>query len=113
MLEEMMRLVRLREGQGLVFTTETGARSTPPTSFRQRSFAQLLKRARLGRARFHDLRQTFATLLFSQNTYPPSASRSSQGTLPPQPGCLPVTRSHRVRKTMRLGLQKTRCHEVC
>ena len=65
-----MRLVRLREGQGLVFTTETGARSTPPTSFRQRSFAQLLKRARLGRVRFHDLWQTFATLLLSQNTYP-------------------------------------------
>src|SRR5215217_888674 len=37
MLEEMMQLVRLREGQGLVFTTETGGpvnpSNLPPAAF--------------------------------------------------------------------------------
>jgi len=68
-LEEMMELAGLREDQGLVFTTRTGSLINP-SNLRQRSFAQLLKRAGLPHVRFHDLRHTCATLLLSQNTHP-------------------------------------------
>jgi integrase len=41
-----------------------------PTTLRKRSFASLLKRAKLPQIRFHDLRHTCATLLFSRNVHP-------------------------------------------
>ncbi len=41
-----------------------------PTNLRKRSFASLLKRAKLPQIRFHDLRHTCATLLFSRNVHP-------------------------------------------
>jgi integrase len=53
----------------LVFATECG---TPvnPSNLRDRSFAPLLKKARLPRITFHDLRHTTASLLFSRNGHP-------------------------------------------
>ena len=41
-----------------------------PTNLRKRSFAQLLQKAGVPRIRFHDLRHTCATLLFSRNVHP-------------------------------------------
>jgi integrase len=41
-----------------------------PTNLRKRSFVSLLKRANLPQIRFHDLRHTCATLLFSRNVHP-------------------------------------------
>ena len=55
--------------QGLLFTTSTG-RAINPSNLRQRSFARLLKEARLPHIRFHDLRHTCATLLLAQGTHP-------------------------------------------
>lgn len=68
-LEEIDRVGPLYEDQGLVFATEAG---TPlnPTNLRQRSFAALLKRAKLPKMRFHDLRHACATLLLSRNVNP-------------------------------------------
>ncbi|MDP9474766.1 MAG: site-specific integrase [Actinomycetota bacterium] len=54
---------------GLVFTSEAGT-IINPTNLRRRSFASLLERARVPRVRFHDLRHTCATLLFSRNVHP-------------------------------------------
>lgn len=55
--------------RGLAFATES---ETPvnPTSLRRRSFASLLKRAKLPEIRFHDLRHTCATLLLGRNVNP-------------------------------------------
>ena len=68
-LEEIDRTGPFYEDQGLVFATEAG---TPlnPTNLRRRSFASLLKRARLPEIRFHDLRHTCATLLLARNVNP-------------------------------------------
>jgi integrase len=41
-----------------------------PSNLRRRSFAPLLKRAKLPQVRFHDLRHTCATLLLSRNVHP-------------------------------------------
>jgi integrase len=57
------------EDQGLLFTTGTGS-PINPSNLRQRSFAQLLKKAGLPHIRFHDLRHTCATLLLAQGTHP-------------------------------------------
>lgn len=65
-LEDNMKYRGLREDQGLVFTTQTGA-PINPTNLRNRSFKKLLTRADLPEIRFHDLRHTAATLLFSNN----------------------------------------------
>ena len=68
-LEEIDRTGSLYPDQELVFTTEAG---TPvnPTNLRQRSFASLLKRAKLSEIRFRDLRHTCATLLLGRNVNP-------------------------------------------
>ena len=55
--------------KGLVFTTDTGG-PINPSNLRQRSFAPLLKQAGLPHMRFHDLRQTCATLLLSRGVHP-------------------------------------------
>jgi integrase len=68
-MEEMECLGDLYEDHGLVFTTEVGT-LTNPTNLRKRSFAALLKRAKLPLVRFHDLRHTCATLLFSRGVHP-------------------------------------------
>lgn len=57
------------EDRGLVFTTDTGA-PIIPSNLRRRSFAPLLKRAKLPRVRFHDLRHTCATLLLAKGVHP-------------------------------------------
>jgi integrase len=56
-MEEMERLGDLYEDHGLVFTTGAGTLINP-TNLRKRSFATLLKRAKLPPVRFHDLRHT-------------------------------------------------------
>jgi integrase len=68
-MEDVQRLGDLYEDQGLVFASEAGTLINP-TNLRRRSFASLLRRAGLPRIRFHDLRHTCATLLFSRNTHP-------------------------------------------
>jgi integrase len=57
------------EDQGLLFTTDTGG-PVNPSNLRKRSFAPLLKKAKLPHIRFHDLRHTCATLLLTQGTHP-------------------------------------------
>ena len=68
-MEEIERLGDLYRDEGLVFTSEVGTLINP-TNLRRRSFASLLKRARLPQIRFHNLRHTCATLLFSRNVHP-------------------------------------------
>src|SRR5918998_100972 len=68
-LEDMEILGDHYQDQGLVFTTNTGG-PINPSNLRQRSFAQLLKRAGLPHMRFHDLRHTCATLLLSRGVHP-------------------------------------------
>ena len=68
-LRDMEILGDRYQDQGLVFTTDTGA-PINPSNLRQRSFAPLLKRARLPQMRFHDLRHTCATLLLSRGVHP-------------------------------------------
>jgi integrase len=68
-MEEIGRLGDLYEDRGLVFTTQTGA-PINPSNIRQRSFANLLNKAGLGKMRFHDLRHTCATLMLSRNVHP-------------------------------------------
>ncbi len=68
-------LVAYRSGSGypgeedLVFGAVTGTPWAPQNLVR-RSFKPLLKRAGLPDIRFHDLRHTCATLLFSRNVHP-------------------------------------------
>jgi integrase len=57
------------EDQSLLFTTDTGG-PINPFNLRKRSFAPLLKKAKLPHIRFHDLRHTCATLLLTQGTHP-------------------------------------------
>jgi integrase len=57
------------EDRGLVFTTDTGA-TTIPSNLRRRSFAPLLKKAKLPHVRFHDLHHTCATLLLAKGVHP-------------------------------------------
>jgi integrase len=57
------------QGQGLVFTTDTGG-PINPSNLRQRSFAPLLTRVGLPHMRFHYLRHTCATLLLSRGVHP-------------------------------------------
>jgi integrase len=68
-LQEIGILGDRYEDQGLLFTTGTGS-PINPSDLRQRSFAQLLKKAGLPHIRFHDLRHTCATLLLSKGTHP-------------------------------------------
>ncbi len=55
--------------QGLVFAGENSGLINP-SNLRQRSFTQLMKRARLPQITFHDLRHTCASLLFQRNVHP-------------------------------------------
>jgi integrase len=59
---------RWRE-QGLIFPSSIG---TPfnPSNLLNRSFKPLLRRAGVPQIRFHDLRHTFATLMFSNGEHP-------------------------------------------
>lgn len=68
-IKEIERLGDLYRDEGLVFTTEVGTLINP-TNLRKRSFASLLKQARLSHIRFHDLRHTCATLLFGAGVHP-------------------------------------------
>jgi integrase len=68
-LEEIERLGDLYRDNGLVFTSGVGTLINP-TNLRRRSFAPLLQRAGLPQVRFHDLRHTCATLLFSKGAHP-------------------------------------------
>jgi integrase len=67
--EEKLRVGSLYQDQGLVFAGE-GGRLINPSNLRQRSFIPLLKRAGLPRITFHDLRHTYASLLFQKNVHP-------------------------------------------
>jgi integrase len=67
--EEITILGDLYKDAGLVFTSEVGTLINP-TNLRRRSFASLLEKAKVPRVRFHDLRHTCATLLFSRNVHP-------------------------------------------
>ena len=68
-MEDIELLGDLYKDQGLVFTTNTGG-PINPCNLRQRSLAPLLKRVGLPHIRFHDLRDTCATLLLSKNVHP-------------------------------------------
>jgi integrase len=68
-VEEIGGLGDLYRDDGLVFASEVGT-VMGPTNLRRRSFASLLKRAKLPTIRFHDLRHTCATLLLSRNVHP-------------------------------------------
>jgi integrase len=68
-VEEIGGLGDLYRDDGLVFASEVGT-VMGPTNLRRRSFASLLKRAKLPTIRFHDLRHTCATLLFGRNVHP-------------------------------------------
>lgn len=68
-MEHMQRLGDLYQDEGLVFASEVGS-PINPTNLRKRSFASLLKRAKLAEIRFHDLRHTCATLLLTSNVHP-------------------------------------------
>ncbi len=57
------------DGEDLVFGSSTGTPWAPQNLVR-RNFKPLLKRAGLPDIRFHDLRHTCATLLFSRNVHP-------------------------------------------
>ena len=69
-LEEMEQMGSIYRPGGLVFANRHGG-IVNPSHLRNRSFAQLLKRADLPpTTRFHDLRHTCATLLLSRNVNP-------------------------------------------
>ncbi len=69
-LEEIGCLGSLYKPGGLVFAGGTGG-ILNPSNLRNRSFANLLRRADLpANTRFHDLRHTCATLLLSRNVNP-------------------------------------------
>lgn len=68
-MEDMQRLGDLYRDEGLVFASEVGTLINP-SNLRKRSFATLLKKARVPYIRFHDLRHTCATLLFSKGLHP-------------------------------------------
>ena len=66
--QEKTCLGSLWKEQGLVFPSTIG---TPfnPSNLLYRSFKPLLRRAGLPQIRFHDLRHTFATLMFSNGEH--------------------------------------------
>jgi integrase len=66
---QIERLGDLYRDEGLVFASEVGTLINP-SNLRKRSFAPLLQRAGLSPIRFHDLRHTCATLLFSRGIHP-------------------------------------------
>ena len=68
-LREIVLLGDRYEDRGLLFATNTGG-PINPSNLRKRSLASLLKKAKLPRIRFHDLRHTCATLLLVQGTHP-------------------------------------------
>jgi integrase len=68
-MREIERLGDLYQDEGHVFTSEGGTLINP-SNLRQRSFFPLLKRARLPKIRFHDLRHTCATVLLCRNVHP-------------------------------------------
>ncbi len=68
-MADMERLGDLYTDHGLVFAKEAGTLINP-TNLRKRSLAPLLNRAGVPRVRFHDLRHTCATLLFSKGVHP-------------------------------------------
>jgi integrase len=67
--EEKLRVGSLYQDQGLVFASGGGGLINP-SNLRQRSFIPLLKRAGLPQITFHDLRHTYASLLFQKNVHP-------------------------------------------
>ncbi len=67
-LEERMRLAGLWEEHGLVFPNGTGGFMRKHTLTRG-PFERVLRRARLPRIRFHDLRHTCATILLSRGVH--------------------------------------------
>ncbi len=68
-LEDIKQLGDLYYDHGFVFTSKVGTLINP-SNLRRRSFAPLLQRAGLPQIRFHDLRNTCATLLLSRNLHP-------------------------------------------
>ncbi|HYM16265.1 MAG TPA: site-specific integrase [Dehalococcoidia bacterium] len=67
--EERLRLGSAWEDTGFLFTTPKGG-PIDADNLRNRSFYPLLKNAGLPRLRFHDLRHTAASLMFSENIHP-------------------------------------------
>ena len=66
---EKLRIGSLYQDQDLVFAGRNGGLINP-SNLRQRSFKPLLKRAGLPQITFHDLRHTYASLLFQKNVHP-------------------------------------------
>jgi integrase len=58
-----------RGKSSFVFTSGVGTLINP-SNLRRRSFAPLLQKAGIPQIRFHDLRHTCATLLFSKGAHP-------------------------------------------
>jgi integrase len=58
-----------------VFAGESG-NLINPSNLRQRSFAPLLEWAEVPQATFHDLRHTYASLLFQRNVHPKLVSET-------------------------------------
>ena len=75
-----MRLVETYQDYGLIFSTRVG---TPvnPENLVKRSFKPLLEKTALPEIRFHDLRNTCATLLLDA-AFTPSSYKSSSDTPP-------------------------------
>ena len=67
--QEKLRIGSLYQDQDLVFAGQNGG-FINPSNLRQRSFKSLLKRAGLPQITFHDLRHTYASLLFQKNVHP-------------------------------------------
>jgi integrase len=53
----------------MVFTSPTGE-MIDPDNFSSRDWAHVLRRSKLQRIRFHDLRHTYASLLIAQGAHP-------------------------------------------
>ena len=73
--QEKLSRGALYSDQGLVFPGESGGLINP-SNLRNRSFAPLLKRAGLSPRTFHDLRHTYASLLFQKNVHPKIVSET-------------------------------------
>ncbi len=61
-------LKKNRRNEGLIFTTSNGTAFSPRNI--QRHFANTLVKLGLPKIRFHDLRHTFASIMFAQNIHP-------------------------------------------
>lgn len=68
-LAERMAVADVWQDRGLVFCDEIGDQLSP-ISVTRTHYQGLLRRAGLPRRRFHDLRHTAATLMFSQGVHP-------------------------------------------